>query len=319
MATDTSRLVSLVPSATEVLFAIGAGPWVVGVSHECDFPAAARRLPQLTRSRIDSRQDSRAIDQQTRDLLARGEPLYELDAAAILDLRPDWILTQAQCDVCAVRYDDVLALLREHGQLAATGVLAVNPQRLQDVLDDVRRIGGALGLNEAACRVATELQRRIDRVSEIGGRIPAADRPRVACVEWLEPLMLAGNWVPGMLELAGGDCSLTPDGGHSGYLTWQDLRDFDPQVMLLLPCGMDLARTVSAAQELRDRDGWRDLSAVRNGRVFAVDGNSYFNRSGPRLVDSLEILLHCLHPGAAQRAGIFVSSPPATAVVPFRG
>ena len=290
------RIVSLISSATEILFAIGAGDKLVAVSHECDYPAAARQLPKATRSLIDSKLASSAIDELVAARSSEGAALYELDESLIRQLRPDFIITQAQCDVCAVRYTDVVALVAAEQALAQAKVLALNPSCLEDVLADVLRVGEMAGLPTHANRFVDSLRARIKTVSDQTDPLATLDRPRVACIEWVDPLMLAGNWTPQLLSLAGGSTDMSLAGNHSTYSRWEDLIRFDPQVLFISPCGFDLARSMQEAMALHDKPGWNELSAVKNGRTWVIDGNAYLNRSGPRLVDSLEILAHLTHP-----------------------
>ena len=286
------RIVSLISSGTEILFAIGLGREVVAVSHECDYPPAARELPQATRSLVDSSCASGQIDEQVKSLSASGAALYGLDIELICRLRPDLIVTQAQCDVCAVRYADVLDLVAGSPALAATQVVALNPQSLDEALADVLRVGKACGAAAAARAYVASLVARVGRIALAG----VAERPRVVCIEWTDPLMTAGNWTPQLVELAGGQCGLAKAGEHSGYVQWSAIALHDPQVLIVAPCGFDLARSLLEAARLRGLSGWHDLSAVRAGRVYVIDGNAYLNRSGPRLVDSLEILGHLIQP-----------------------
>lgn len=279
-----------------MLFALGLESRVVAVSHECDYPPAAMKRPRVTRSNIDSLRASCEIDAEVHELGGRGLPLYELNADLLATLAPELIITQAQCDVCAVRYDDVVDLVRSRPELAMTQVLALNPVTLADVLADVERVGEAAGCISVAKQYAATLQVRVASVQDVARTIPPESRPRVACLEWLEPLMLAANWTPDLVRFAGGESGLAQSGRHSEYGNWQDVLAYDPQVVIVMPCGFDLQRTLVEAAVLPRWPGWNDLSAVRQGRVFAVDGNAYFNRSGPRLVDSLEILAHLLHP-----------------------
>jgi iron complex transport system substrate-binding protein len=296
------RLVSLLSSATEILFAIGRGHDVVAISHECDYPPAATRLPRATRSRIDSSRPSREIDEQVKRLLESGEPLYEIDRELICELAPDLIVTQAQCDVCAVRYQDVIDFVAAEPVLAGTKVLALNPQSLADILVDVERVGAAAGAADAAREYVKSLQRRIERVSACDGTesVPATLRPRVVCLEWLGPLMTAGNWTPELIELAGGESCLAENGKHSGYVEWTAVRECDPDLLLVAPCGFDLARSTAEACRLWELLGFGGLTAVKSGRAYVIDGNAYLNRSGPRIVDSLEILAHLIRPDRFQ-------------------
>ena len=293
---EPRRIVSLLSSATEILYGLGLEDRVVAVSHECDYPPAVAHKPRVTKSHVLCGASSRAIDDQVRALAETHQPLYELDVARLESLRPELIITQSQCDVCAVRYDDVLAATRDSEGLRGVPVIALNPSSLGEVLDDVLRIGEATGALSAAQKFAGDLRRRIDRVRELNSKLTPQDRPRTCCIEWLDPPMLAGNWMPEMIAWAGGTTSVPEDGTHSGYCSWEAICDYRPQVVILMPCGFDLNRTLLEVESLREHPGWIALMRGRPRAIFAVDGNAYFNRSGPRLVDSLEILAHLLHP-----------------------
>jgi len=292
------RIVSLLPCATEMLFALGLGGQVVAISHECDYPPAATRLPRATRSRIDSSRPSREIDEQVKQLIETGLPLYEIDNELIRELAPDLIVTQAQCDVCAVRYQDVIDVVSAEPALAGTKVLALNPQSLAEILSDIERVGAAARAADAAREYLQSLRMRIDKISASDGTrsVPATLRPQVVCLEWLGPLMTAGNWTPELIELAGGESCLAESGKHSGYIEWEAVRDCNPDVLLVAPCGFDLARSLAEAQRLWELPGFGELTAVTSGRAYIIDGNAYLNRSGPRIVDSLEILAHLIRP-----------------------
>lgn len=290
------RIVSLISAGTEMLFALGLGEQVAAVSHECDWPAECKRLPRVTRSNVNSAADSDAIDREVRNLIAAAKPLYEIDAERLAALRPDLIVTQAQCDVCAVRYADVLEAVRNQPALHAARVFSLNPQSLADVLNDLQRIAAAANVQGRGEQVVAELRLRVERVRDKSAKIPSTDWPRVAIIEWTEPLMLAGNWMPELVELAGGRCELTETAGHSRCYEWDELLKFDPQAIVVCPCGFDLARARLETEELSRRPGWQAITAVKMGRVFPLDGNAYFNRPGPRLVESLEKLSDLLHP-----------------------
>ncbi|HTU24014.1 MAG TPA: cobalamin-binding protein [Pirellulales bacterium] len=290
------RIASLISSGTELVCELGLEESLVAVSHECDYPPSILGRPRVTRSRIASQASSREIDDQVRSLSASGDSLYEIDVEALVACRPDLIVTQAQCDVCAVRYADVLAAVADHPLLAKSNVLALNPQSLADVADDLDRLGEATGAPVAAERVQAAWRARLAQVEHALADLAASARPRVAMIEWLEPLMLSGNWVPEMVGLAGGRHDLTTPGEHSPYVAWDELLAYDPQAIIVVPCGFDLPRIVSDWKVLTAAPGWRGLSAVRAGRLFAVDGNALFNRPGPRLIDSVEVLAHLLHP-----------------------
>ncbi len=290
------RIASLISAATEMLFALGLGKQVVGISHECDWPGECQKLPRVTRSRVNSSASSAAIDSEVKSLMTSGNALYEIDVEQLSVLQPDFIVTQSQCDVCAVRYDDVIRVVQQTPQLTATQVLAFNPKSLAEILHDMRRIGEAAKISEHAEKVINNLERRVDQIRSTSAKIRSADRPRVAIIEWLEPLMLAGNWVPEIIEIAGGQCELTPSGRHSQYHSWEELLRFDPQVVVVAPCGFDLSRAKRESIELCNRPGWNHIHAVQSKRVFIVDGNACFNRPGPRLVESVELLASLLHP-----------------------
>lgn len=278
------RIVSLLSSSTEMLFALGLGEQVLAISHECDFPPAALGLPRATRALIDSSRTSGEIDEQVRSLTASGAALYAIDRDLVCRLAPDLIVTQAQCDVCAVRYQDVLDLVAAEPKLRHTRVLALNPASLGEILQDIQRVGDAAGVDTAPAYIAA-LQQRIDRVA---ARPP--QRPRVVCLEWLDPLMTAGNWTPELIAVAGGESCLAENGRHSDYVAWPAVRACNPDVLLIALCGFDLARSQCEAARLWHLPGFAELSAVTGGRAYVLDGNAYLNRSGPRIVDTLEIL-----------------------------
>jgi iron complex transport system substrate-binding protein len=301
---DALRIVSLISSATEMLCALGWEDSLVAVSHECDYPPAVAGKPRITGSFVRSAASSGAIDEQVRELMASGYSLYGLDVEMLVALKPDLVITQAQCDVCAIRYADVVAAIAAQPLLSETQILALNPRSVDDVLEDMLRIGRATGSESAAQQVVAMLRARIDGVREKTADLPAARRPRIVCIEWTEPLMLAGNWTPQLVDWAGGINGLSVFGAHSIYNAWQEVVDFDPEVVVIMPCGFDLARSSAEAQVLPSLPQWSEVAAVRHGRVFVVDGNAYFNRSGPRLVESLEILAHLVQPEIFPRQGI---------------
>jgi len=288
------KICSLLPSATEILFALGLGEAVVGVSHECDFPPEARRKRCVIRSvLVPERHSSVAIDAAVREHAARHASLYELDVEALRELRPDVIVTQELCGVCAIETRDVLRAIE--ALPGSPTVLSVHPHTISEMLDDIRCLGEALGRPGQAAHVIEDCQARIERVRRRMGGVTA--RPRVACLEWLDPLMFAGHWVPEMVGLAGGCDLLGASGEPSGYVEWERLRRAQPEVLVLLPCGLPMERARRELASLEALAGWEDLPAVRQRRVWLVDGPAYFNRSGPRLVDGVELLAHLFHPG----------------------
>jgi iron complex transport system substrate-binding protein len=290
------RIVSLLASGTEILYALGLGDRVVAVSHECDYPEEARQKPRATFTRVAVAASSKTIDEQVRQSIADGAPLYEVDFDLLERLRPDLIVTQAQCDVCAVRYDDVLAAVEQSPLLTGARIVALNPRRLEDIFHDILRVADMAGEMERGKRCVTDLRVRLQAVRQRASRIAESERPRVVCLEWTDPLMVAANWTPEMIQAAGGRHELAQAGVHSTNTPWQTIVDYQPEVIVVAPCGFDLPRSCQEAGQLRQLPGWSDLPAVRAGRVFACDGNAYFNRSGPRLVDTVEILAHLIHP-----------------------
>jgi iron complex transport system substrate-binding protein len=285
------RICSLLPAATEIAFALGLGDTVVGVTHECDYPPQAKEKPVVVRSVIDAaRMTSEEIDRKVAEALQAGKGLYTIDEAAFVDAAPDLILTQGLCDVCALDYNEVVKAAAKLSRQPA--ILSLNPHGLADMLENIRRIGAATEPLIVAEALVQDLQRRIDRVADAR----SVHRPRVVCLEWYEPLYAAGHWAPEMVELAGGEDMLGRKGEPSSKVEWRAVVAARPEVILLMPCGFDVRRSVKDASSLREREGWNDLPAVRAGKVFAVNGNSYFSRPGPRLIDGLEILAQLIRP-----------------------
>jgi iron complex transport system substrate-binding protein len=289
------RIVSLIASATEIVCALGFEDQLVGRSHECDYPQSVRRLPVCTEPKFDPDGTSYEIDQRVKAVLQEGLSVYRVDGEKLRELEPDVIATQSHCEVCAVSLRDVeravCAWLR-----ACPRLVSLAPNGLADVWAGVEQVAEALAVPERGTELVRRLQARMDAVA--GRARTLADRPTVACIEWVEPLMAAGNWMPELVEMAGGVNLFGTAGAHAPWMNWEDLCARDPDVLVLLPCGFDMARARKDLPLLRDRPGWPGLRAVRAGRVFVTDGNQYFNRPGPRLVESLEALAEMLHPEA---------------------
>lgn len=272
--------------------ALGCGAQLVGRSHECDFPAEVTSLPVCTESKLLPNATSREIDEQIHNLRGASLSIYRLNTRLLQELRPDLILTQSQCDVCAASEADVaMALGNWSGSLPQ--MLSLTPRRLADVWEDIRRVAAVLGVAEQGKAVLRALKNRCVDVIE---KACVLERPTVACLEWLDPLMGAGNWVPELVDLAGGRNLFGEAGKHTGRLKWEEVRVADPDCLIALPCGFDLARTGAEFAPMVNKSGWAELKAVRHGRVFLCDGSGYFNRPGPRLVESLEMLAEMLHP-----------------------
>jgi iron complex transport system substrate-binding protein len=293
--TTSTRIASLVPSATEALFALGLGEQVVAVTHECDHPPAATELPRLTSSVIPPGLPAAEIDTRVREVTGRGEALYGLDEPALAELRPDLIVTQALCAVCAVSYDDVRAVA---GRLPSKPeVLSLDPETLDEVLDDLIALADATGER----RRGEELREALaSRLGQVEAAVAGLERPRVAALEWLDPPYVGGHWVPEMVRLAGGEDVLGEAGRKSRVVSWEEIAASKPEVVAVMPCGMYADEAVEQAQLNEDR-----LREVGADRVIAVDAASSFSRPGPRLVDGVELLAHLLHPDSvAAPAGI---------------
>ncbi len=287
-----ARVISLLPAATEIVAALGAADQLVGISHECDYPSVVTRLPRLTRSRVVAT-GSAAIDAEVRATSARGLTLFELDAGKLRALAPDVVITQDLCDVCAVALDEVRAALNE---MAGRDVLlvALSPTRLAHLFDDIAAVGAALSLPSEAARLAALLRGRLEQLERRAGA--AWQRPRVVTVEWLAPVMLGGTWMPELVESAGGVAVGVVAGEHAPSPSRAELEALDAEVAVVKPCGFSLEqgrREVELIRSALPLDRW---PAGALGRVYLADGSSYFNRPGPRLVDSAELLAACMHP-----------------------
>lgn len=288
------RVASLLPSGTEIVCALGHREALVGRSHECDFPAGLDTLPVLTESAFQGSGSSAAIDRDIRALVEDGLSIYRVDAERLRSLSPDLIVTQDQCKVCAVSLDTVTAALHEWTG-AAPEIVSLVPAGLATVWDDFARVAAALDAKAAGAALIEGLKTRIEGIA---ARAEAQSRrPRVACIEWIEPLMAAGNWIPELVALAGGEDLFGQAGAHAPWIEPAALADADPDVIVLMPCGFGLDRVAEEAKVLEAQPFWSGLKAVRDARVYLVDANHYFSRPGPRLVDSLEILAEILHPG----------------------
>jgi iron complex transport system substrate-binding protein len=301
------RIVSLLPAATEICYALGLGGAIVGVSPECDHPAAARMKPIVSRALLpyegkSSGETSRMVGER----LASGGGLYQVDAEALGSADPDLILTQGLCDVCAPTLGDVEDMARDLSR--PPEILSLDPHTLTDVLSDIARIGRFCDLEERAGAVVDGLRGRIDTVAKRTRE--AIDRPRTLCLEWLDPLFVAGHWVPEMVGLAGGVDVLGRPGEKSGRVISDDIVNASPELAVLMPCGFDLERTRKEAGIVTQARWWSRLPASKNGRTWVADGSSYFNRPGPRLVDGLEILAHILHPDLFPRRPAPIDAQP---------
>ena len=287
------HVVTLLASATEIVCALGYEDALVARSHECDFPASITRLPACTESKIDTRKTSRDIDDQVKSIVEQGLSVYRVDGDLLKQLQPDVIVTQTQCEVCAASPKDLERAVRNWTN-AEPLIVSLEPNALADVWTDIQNVADSLGAPDRGERLVAELQTRMDAIEAQAGQFN--HRPSVACIEWIDPLMAAGNWMPELVGMAGGENVFGEAGQHSPWLTWEALCHADPDVILILPCGYDITESRRNMAALAGRSEWSDLSAVSTGRVYIADGNQYFNRPGPRLAESLEILAELLHP-----------------------
>ncbi len=289
------RIVSLIPSGTEIVSALGRADQLVGRSHECDYPASVVDLPACTAPKFDPEGSSAEIDERVREILQNALAVYSVDENKLRDLAPDVIVTQTQCEICAVSALDVQ---RTVSQWVGTRsrIVTMEAGDIDGLWADIESLSLALSDLDTGNLLTARLKMRM---ADIAGAVPSlgVEQPTVVCIEWFDPLMTAGNWVPELVSMAGGKSQIGQAGQHSGTIEWHHLLAADPDVIVLRPCGFDQGRTVDEARGiLFDRTDWQHLRAVRNDRVFATDGNHFFNRPGPRLVESLEILAEILHP-----------------------
>lgn len=294
------RIITLIASATEMVHALGLGEFLVGRSHECDYPESVKDLPVCTRPRFEAAASSREIDERVKALLRKSIVedalgVYEVFPEKLRELRPTHIVTQAQCEVCAVSLRDVELAVQEVTDCEAA-IISLQPNNLADFWADLCRAAAQLGVTDKGVQVVADLQSRMEAIESETRSLPLDTRPTVACIEWADPLMAAGNWTPELVRIAGGRNLFGEAGKHSPWMTFDELRETDPEVIVIMPCGFDLERTREDVPLLQAQEGWAGLQAVRNDRVYLADGNQYFNRPGPRLAESLEILAEILHP-----------------------
>ena len=285
------RIVSLLPSATEIIDCLGLTSALVGRSHECDYPPQVKDLPICTEARLDSSKKSGEIDADVQTLMQSALSIYKIKTEVLEQLQPTHIITQDQCDVCAVNLPEVeraiAKLINSHPQ-----VISLQPNLLPQVWADIERVAQTLKVE--AQPILDKLQSRIDAIAnKVKDK---SEKPTVVALEWTEPLMGGGNWIPELIEIAGGKPLLSVKGEHSPYLYWESLIEVKPEIIVIMPCGFDLERTERESKVLTQHPGWKSLKAVKDDKVFIVDGNAYFNRPGPRLVDSAEILAEVFHP-----------------------
>ena len=286
------KIASLLPSSTEIAFALGLENEIVGVSHECDFPKEAKTKTILTKSKINPFKKSDEINKNVVSLVKNGLSVYDIDEGKLKELAPDVILTQDQCEVCAVSLKDVQEAANKF--LCKANIVSLKPSVLGDIINDILTIGKETNRINEANKLIESLQYRINKIRNKTAKL--ADRPKVCCIEWIEPLIVAGNWVPELIEIAGGTNIISENAKHSKKLSMKELLKHQPDKIVLAPCGFKIFQTVNDLHFLESKPEWKLLEAVKNNKVYVVDGNAYFNRPSHRIVDTLEILACIIHP-----------------------
>lgn len=287
------KIISLLPAATEIVCALGLQNRLVGRSHECDFPESVKQLPICSYDRIGANLSSLAIDRQVKQLLTNALSVYEVNTELVKQLAPDVIITQDQCAACAVSLPEVEQALANELEKPAR-IISLQPNSLADIMGNITEVARALNAMPAADTLLEELQERVDLIRHKLKFVE--NKPTVACIEWLEPLMISGNWVPELVNIAGGIPVMAEAGKHSPYIQWEDLRLQDPEVIIVMACGFGIERTLKEIDLLLQLPGFTYLQAIKNKRLYLTDGNQYFNRPGPRIVDSIEVLAEIIYP-----------------------
>ena len=289
----SQKIVSLLPAATEIVCALGLEENLVGRSHECDFPPSVKQLPICSEANIPDNLSSAAIDVKVKELLTDALSVYTVKRDVIKQLSPDVVITQAQCEVCAVSLREVEEALEDYLDKQST-IISLQPDSLDSIFNNIREVAAVLNVSENGEQLIEDLQQRVDIIRH---KLKFMEnKPTVACIEWLEPMMVSGNWVPELVSIAGGVPILAENGKHSPYVKWEDIQQQDPDVIIVMPCGFSVERTMKEVNLLLQLPGFTEMKAVKNDRFYIVDGNQYFNRPGPRIVDSIEILAEIIHP-----------------------
>ena len=292
------RIVSLLPSCTEIICKLGYREHLVGISHECDYPNSISGLPVLTKARLSTEGTSIEINQSVTDLLQRGLSVYDVDASLLKSLSPEIIVTQAQCEACAVSLDQVQDIV-SNWTLNQTEIISLEPNTLNEVWLGFDIIAKTMDAPESSSILKSEINERFKLLKD---KLKGTEqKPTVLCIEWIEPIMVAANWVPELVGLAGGRNVMSVSGTDSNFCSWDEIKQTNPDIIIMMPCGFGIKRTLEDIHYLQNRKGWQELKAVKENKVFVVDGNQYFNRPGPRLVDSAEILAEIIHPDYFER------------------
>ena len=285
------KILSLIASSTEIIHALGCGDQLVGRSHECDYPSEVLSLPHCTKPRFNIDGSSREIDDRVKSTLKSALSVYEVDEVLLADMNPDIIITQSQCEVCAVSLKDIEKAVRKIISKSPR-VVSLEPNSLSDIWSDIKKVSEAVNVQERGQKLIQELQ---NRILDLKSLIKDESSNSVACIEWIDPLMAAGNWVPELVELAGGKNLFGEAGKHSPWMSFEELCERDPDVIAVMPCGYGIEKTRQEMDVLIRKTNWRSLKAVKNNQVYLTDGNQYFNRPGPRIIESLEILIEILY------------------------
>jgi iron complex transport system substrate-binding protein len=290
---NQKRIISLLAAGTEIVCGLGLEDQLVGRSHECDYPKSILHLPVCSSATLDPQASSLEIDKQVKGILTDALSFYQIDRALIKTLKPNVIITQTQCEVCAVSLSDVEKAL-ENLLDEPVEIISLEPDNLNAIFNDIKTVSEILGVPERGADLTDRMHERMDLIKHKLKFI--TQKPTVACIEWIEPLMIAGNWMPEMVEIAGGESVLAQSGKHSPAINWMDLVQADPEIIIVMPCGFSIERTLKEMDTLLQQSYFRDLQAVKNNQLFIADGNQYFNRSGPRIADSVEILAEIINP-----------------------
>ena len=286
------RVLSLLSSTTEIIYALGCGDRLVGRSHECDYPEEVSELPICTIPKFNVDGTSREVDDEVKSLIQSALSIYYINEKLLKELKPDIIFTQSQCEVCAVSVSDVENALKNITGLSSK-IISVEPNSLKDIFNDILTIAEILNVRNKGRELIDLIKAKIDYTKKV---VYQKSSPSVSAIEWIDPLMAAGNWVPQLIKVAGGKNLFGEAGKHSPWMKYNDLVEQDPEIIIVMPCGYDIKKSLIEIKTLESKKGWRSLKAVRNRNVYITDGNQFFNRPGPRIIESLEILLEIIHP-----------------------
>ena len=292
------RIISLLPSCTEIICMLGYRENIVGISHECDYPNSISGLTVLTKARFSQEGNSNGINQSVSDLLQKGLSVYDVDASLLKNLSPDIIVTQAQCEACAVSLDQVKEIVSNWTR-TKNEIISLEPKNLDEVWHSFDIVANAMDAPESSAILRTKINERFNLLRDkLDG---TEQKPTILCIEWIEPIMVAANWVPELVDLAGGKNVMSVSGTNSNFCSWNEIQKKNPDIIIMMPCGFGIKRTREDIHYLQKKEGWQELRAVKENRVYVVDGNQYFNRPGPRLVDSAEILAEIINPNFFER------------------